>query len=187
MSSKSEINYLTPIGKVNSYIDCNGQLEITSALERFAPILPSHMKIEESRIFKWNIKAIENYASFKAICKLEPNCNIDGGHESGQYLEAYGWQNREYILSLGTDDSEYLNFSATKGVIPKRFATNNILESFNWVKYVDNGLIVEVPALLQHEHIELYFAIAWKHKDSDEDDISTWYTIGLALDYIHLN
>lgn len=179
-SKKADLTYSTPLGELTGYIDYSGPLEILAELEVSAPVLPAHMKVSECRIFKWKLKATEDRSSFKAVCKFKPTTKVDGGPESGEYLDAQGWASEKHILSLGTDDSEYLNFRANKNIIPKRFATNNP-DGLSWVNYIDNGLEIEVPNLLKNEHIELRFSVAWKNKDPTKEDISTWYAVDLAL------
>lgn len=177
---RAELIYQTPLGEISGYLDYSGPLESLAEVEVSAPILPAHLKISECRIFKWKIKATEDRSSFKAICKFEPNCKVDGGPESGEHLDAQGWESEKHILSLGTDDGEYLNFRAEKNILPKRFATQNP-DGLSWVNYVDNGLEIEVPDLLKNEYIELRFSIAWKEKEQNENDVSTWFAVDLAL------
>ncbi|MFN3228325.1 MAG: hypothetical protein ACK41P_00555 [Asticcacaulis sp.] len=145
-----------------------------------APVLPVQIKISECRVFIWNIKAKGDQVRFKAICKFEPNCKVKGGPESGQNLDAQCWENENFILSLGTDDGDCLNYRAYKSLIPKRFATQS-LKGLSWVNYIDNGLEIEVPNLLKNEYIELRFSIAWKEKEQNEDDIDTWLAAYFAL------
>lgn len=177
---KAELIYQTPLGEISGHLDYSGPLEFLVDAEVFEFIPSSNLKISECRVFKWKIKATEDHSGFKAICIFEPNCKVDGGPESGENLDAQGWESEKHILSLGTDDSEYLNFRAHKNILPKRFATHNP-DGLSWVNYVDYGLEIEVPNLRKNEYIELRFSIAWKEKEQNEDDISTWLAVDFAL------
>ncbi len=181
MNKKAELTYTTPLGEIRGYLNCDAPLIVKAELEVSTPTLPAQMEISECRVFKWKIEALEDCSELKAICQFEPNTQVVGGPESGQWLDAQGWKNENYILSLGTDDGEYLNSKAAKNIIPKRFTTNNP-DGLRWVNYTDKGLEIEVPGLLKGEHIELRFSVAWKDNNSEEDDVSTWYAIDLALD-----
>ena len=179
-SKRSELEYQTPLGTVRGYIFNGGSLETLAELEVCHPELPPTMEIAECRIFKWHIKATEDCASFKIVCELDATSKIDGGPNSGEWLDAQTWESESHVLSIGTDDGDYLNFRAGKNLIPKRFMTTHP-DGLLWTNYTDNGIEIEIPILLKGETIEARFSASWKQKGADKDDCATWYAIDLAI------
>jgi hypothetical protein len=179
-SKEAELIYSTPIGHFKGHLEFSGPPKILVEAEVTLPILQANIKISECRIFNWKIKATEDCCSFKVTCKFEPNCKVVGGPESGEHLYALSWESEKHIASLGTDDGEYLNLRAITNIIPKRFATDNP-EMLSWMSYSDAGLEIKIPDLLENESIEVRFSIAWKEKELNKSDVSTWLAVGLAL------
>ena len=180
ITRKSKITYDTPLGIVTSYINNENSLDISPSLEMCTLVLPAHMKISECRIMTWKITAKEDCSNLIAVCEFKPNTEVEGSPDSGQWLEAQTWESENYVLSVGTDDCEFLNFRADQNIIPKRFFTNHI-NGLGWIECTDTGLKIKVPDLLKGETIELRFSIAWKGRESDNDIISTWNAVEIAL------
>jgi hypothetical protein len=125
------------------------------------------------------MKATKDCGTFTVICELDAISTVDGGPESGEWLEAQTWKSDSYILSLGTDDGVCLNSRADKNIIPRRFVTSSP-DGLQWVSYTRNGLALEIPSLLSGETLEVRFSASWKNAPA-ASDLSTWFAVDLAI------
>lgn len=148
------------------------------------PALPEGMEVNETVLVSLEILANKKCASFNIVCACaDKDFLVEGGIESGQYLDAITWEDCENILTLATRDSEHLAECAYSGkIVPKRF-TEKVSDdgTLSWVNYLENGLSINVPDLEENEILMLNFSLSWLDKSKAYNEISTWYATDIAL------
>lgn len=140
----------------------------------YTPVLPPHMHVEGCKAVVWRLRASQATAQVVLSCELSAlPLGADGGPDSGEGLEAYTWFCDGKVLSLGTEDGEFLARRASKGyLLPPRLVPDLVQA----VRYSDTGLHVAVPALEAGEQVEIHFVVAWATA-GDPDACDTWFAV----------
>ncbi|MCB1840046.1 MAG: hypothetical protein KDI61_07280 [Alphaproteobacteria bacterium] len=181
MPNTAEISIPTPLGTLRGYTLEHPNLKVSLSTQNHNPILPTGMSISQCKLLMWSIRAIRNCNKIKSVCKLEPAHGISEDPDTGEHVDCLTFETKKHILSLATDDGEYLNFRAKKKILPDRFVTLHPDGLYSWVNYIKNGLEIVVPELHASECVELRFSVAWKEKGKTKDDMSTWFGADSAL------
>ncbi len=91
------------------------------------------------------------------------------GPETGEALDAQGWDNGTHIVLVGTEDEEFLI---------ARLSPSIALGEGNYnVEYNDNGLAICFAQVPAHSSLVLHFVIAW-NRSPEPSDCSCWYAVG---------
>ena len=103
----------------------------------------------------------------------------DGGGNSGEYFDAMTYEGDDYVATIATRDGDWLAQSATSGgFVPERFGGQvDEFYMLPWVKYRNDGLVVDVPALARGEKVTVFLSVAWsdRERDGQDGDSSTWF------------
>jgi hypothetical protein len=174
-------------GKLLSYEhpDFIAELVISKPVIR----LPEHMNIDRAFGAVWRLKSFFDNLSCEFHTVLNPKLSIDieGGVDSGEGLEGITWNNKEFQLSLGTQDGLTLvHRSKINDIMPNCFDAEDEVSQHNIVKNIKNGFNVPIPKMMKDELCQIHFVIAWT-KYKDEEDCSTWFAVDQDSKKILLN
>lgn len=147
------------------------------------PKLPLGMHVDKCIAFLCKFKNKAKKMSLKFRCCLFLNEeNLTGEPESGEGLIAQSWEDDNFRLSIGTEDEEYLLSRAKySNGLPSRFAAENLLVP-ELIKYLEDGIEVELPSFQLNEEGQVQFVISWVKKN--QYSLSTWFAVDLSPDEI---
>ena len=160
-----------------------GDFEIETSLKETYPQLIDEMKVSHTYLLDIKIKAQESLKSFRVICVCIDSSKFKkGGPSSGEWFDAQTWNNKTHMITLGTQDGDYLASCAEDGKqIPCRFREHiNELGCLDWIEYLKYGISINVPNLKEKEFVSFKFSLSWKSGSDDEDD-STWFAASYSL------
>jgi len=95
-----------------------------------------------------------------------------GGADMGQYFDAMTYASDTHVATIATRDGAWLADAAKEGEhIPRRFTPKQESEFYMlpWVKYRQEGLVVEVPPLKARERATVFLALAWAERQDGEE------------------
>lgn len=147
------------------------------------------MNVAGSTVGVWRLRSEKRCAAPNLTCRLssvpEP---IDGGPDSGQYLDATTWDSADARWSIGTQDADALyERSIADDRLPAEWAKTfrRFVEPTSPAKaeypvtYLRGGLQIRLPDLPAHTTVEVHQAAAWRETLSP-DDVSTWWAVDLG-------
>ncbi len=147
------------------------------------PLIPAHMQVDHCAAFLVRFKCLEKIQPQFSCYLTFKNLPIEEEPESGQYLVAESFQDREYRLTIGTEDEESLLSRAKnqKG-LPSRFVKEELL-SYEMFDYLKNGIKVSLPLFQKGEEGQLQFVISWA-KVKGNDLSSTFFAVDISPDIL---
>lgn len=100
----------------------------------------------------------------------------DYGADTGENLEAVEYENEQYRLHIGIQDTPLIMGKRNQSdMISKSLDLDSDSEKYNFVLHSDQSIEVTVTQIDSHEICQVHFLIAWKRKI--EEDISTWLAV----------
>jgi hypothetical protein len=145
----------------------------------FDPKLPLVKKVDECFCGVWRIRA-KNDISIQFSCYLEEEhySEFEAYPETGEGLFALSIEKNGSILSIGTEDEEYLiNRARYENWLPKHFQSELNVDH---LKFLDTGITIEFPKLHQGEKLQAHFIVS----SSNKKDNSTWFAVDQSLSEI---
>lgn len=140
-----------------------------------APVLPPDMAVQGCAAATWRVQAHGHVSGLALSCCwscLPPGA--DGGPDAGEGLDALTWWVDGVVLSVGTEDGEYLARTARRGLsMPVRLMPECHIAT---VHYQDNGLVVPFAALEAAEVVQVHFIVAWAALE-DPKRCDTWFAV----------
>ncbi len=144
----------------------------------FDPKIPINMSVDACFAGIWRIKNLS-----KNLDLTFNTCLIDNREESpdsGEGFISQLFENNNVILSIGTEDDEYLNNRAKKNNwMPFRLNKSMQAET---VDIVPGGVQTVLPSLESDECIQIQSIVAWAKKSHPE--ASTWFAVDQKPDFI---
>lgn len=134
--------------------------------------------LTDCQVFTWRVLAHQDIFSLSFWSRLLMNKPLEGGADSGEYLEAQTWNDEKNRISLGTHDSAYLYQRAEKNDrLPNRFLEfGDQWNALNFVSMLPDGLKVTLPNVKAGDEIQMHFVAAWS--PFDEKNCHTWLAVG---------
>ncbi len=102
--------------------------------------------------------------SFKA--SLRPTPLVRGGPATGEGLEALEWTNNDYVMLVGTEDTDYLQ---------ARLNTTIALPD-NPFTYSNDSLSILIGEIQPNRSLSLHFIVAW-NKLPESVESSCWFAV----------
>jgi len=100
--------------------------------------------------------------------------DASGGPNSGEGLDAITWRTGAGVLSLGTEDGEFLRSRALLGDnMPPAMAGELDIST---VEYLPNGLRIPLRNVPSRSVVQVHFLLAWADKCIEESP-STWFAV----------
>ncbi|WP_110933549.1 hypothetical protein [Paenibacillus bouchesdurhonensis] len=130
------------------------------------------------------------YQEVNIDCYFEPVIKItESSIESGECIDIKSWYCCNLKLSIGTEDQEMLFTRAAYELeMPRRYKSFFKEQRFdnciiiNTPEYLDHGIRVSFPDIMEVEKVKFTFGIAWlEMKDADTEDIYTWFAADPSL------
>jgi hypothetical protein len=140
------------------------------------PHLPPGMKVDFCVAAIWRIGAKVHLANLRFWCeRIQSEGEEDGGPSSGEGLDAIDWQVGDLVLSVGTEDGEYLGRRAAHADgMPSRLVGEL---HYGTVEYEPNSLTVPLSGADKLEVIEIQFIVAWAPGLASGEFVSTWFAV----------
>lgn len=138
----------------------------------FSPKIPPGMSVLACYGVILQIDAANtlNDLRFKAL--LEPNSIVCSGATTGEGIEAQDWNNRNYVMLVGTEDLEYLRARVKHCIVfPDAPFT-----------YSNESLSIHIMEIPSGESLSLHFVVAW-NKFPEIVESSCWF----AVDQSHIS
>ncbi|WP_313637832.1 hypothetical protein [Paenibacillus sp.] len=134
--------------------------------------IPETMKIENSRGILIRLFCKTDNMTLSFLTYWSKREWEDGGSDTGQFLQASTWNKGSMRLSIGTEDSEYLEQRMMNNwLMPIRKS-----DSYNLTGSNEDGLEIDLPNIRANELCQFHVFIAWG-SSSDRYDASTWYAV----------
>ena len=140
----------TPIGQLKFYTTSVGgvteQLNISQC--QIEPSLPDGMNVDRCIVVLLQFWVEQPVQEFNFYCGWKTLKTV--GHScSGEALEAWEWESDNYLVTIGTEDTEYLS-SRIPNSSPDSFITMQA-----------NKIRICLKELLHNKSYSLHYAIAW--------------------------
>jgi hypothetical protein len=160
----------TPIGLLKFYTTSIGgvteQLNISQC--QIEPSLPDGMNVNCCIVVLLQFWVAKPVQEFSFYCVWETLKTIGHGN-SGEALDAWEWENDNYLVTIGTEDAESLN-SRTPNSSPD-----------NYISMRENKIRICLKELQHNKLYSLHYAISWNTLPESPAD-SCWF----AVDIPHL-
>ncbi|CAN7470738.1 hypothetical protein [Acidovorax sp. LjRoot117] len=113
-------------------------------------------------------------------CSWADDVPLCTGPETGEWLEAQGWEGLGYKIIVGTEDYD---------CFAKRLGPEiAISASQHSVLYSERGIRIQVGPLAGGVELSLHFVVSW-NRSPDPADCSCWYAVGIShptvLSHVH--
>lgn len=105
--------------------------------------------------------------------KWQEGCSwTDGGPHSGEGLDAQTYDDGETVVTIGTEDSQYIGCRAENN----DWMRTNLkpADPHNFATYLDNGLKISCHGLETDDHCQFQYIIAW---GLESDDVCHWLAV----------
>lgn len=144
--------------------------------------LPDGMSVADCWAGMWRARALRPLASCVFSSEWVSGAGSpNGGPAGGQGLDALAWDDGHRIISMGTEDGEWLARRAHRGQnLPSHWAAQ--LDRFDFVEHTEGGLRIPFPALQPDELCQAHFVIAWAPLADEGAD--TWYAVDRLPEHI---
>lgn len=174
----SSTSVVTPIGEFtfsaySDHIISEGPATVILANMPFSPILPTHMSVMNCRAIILKIKSEIKIDNIIFDCLYKGSDLSISGSSSGEGLECFEIENNNYIVSVGTEDIEYLN---------KRYNNLDINKNDNPVNVTKDGISIRLYDIPVNSNVSLHYLISWNILPEMVKG-STWF----ASDQYHEN
>lgn len=142
------------------------------------PCLPPGRSVEQCWGCVLRVWAKIDHVNLTFCCRWADEVSqLDGGGNSGEYLEAQTWDDGVTEISLGTSDEEGL-FCRAGRELPSSWSQSPHAADMSglYVHGIDNrGLRIAPPPLMKDESCELYFKVAWCKYS--EENANSWFAV----------
>ena len=149
------------------------EIEVVTGL--INPDIPSHMRIGGCRAALWRVRAHGSLHLVRFSCWWPDAPTLaDGAPDTGEGLDAYTWWMGDSVLSVGTEDGEFLAHRASaNNHVPSRLGPELSLST---VQYSQSRMDVPFSTLERGELLQVQFVAAWEESSSPES-ASTWFAV----------
>ena len=170
--TKTEIQ--TPLGPLQfrARAGDNADLGETAQLFVLNPLLrlPEGMTVERATAVILEVRPNRRWAPFVFEC-LWLTSPGEWGPNSGQYLDAWSWENTEHVVTIGTEDLEAVCSRLPQLALS---AEEYPIQSF------DNGVRITIPVVEAGQKFSLHFVVAYNSlPQPDPFDCSTWFAVDI--------
>lgn len=135
-------------------------------------------KMEDGFGWIFRIEKISDIIETKNIetyCLIDNYENVEFDSSCGENLDAIEVRNVDWILNIGTEDGEIMNFRAEKeDWFPKRLKEKvSFYKSITEMK--ENGFRTKIPNLESGEKIHIQYLIAYNKKENN--NVNSWIAV----------
>ena len=157
-------------------------IEASLTVGEISPRIPPGMTVAGCVAAVWRVRALQHLRALSFGCSCpELPANADGGPTSGEGLDALTWKVPGWVVSIGTEDGEYLSGRATRGDgMPTALAGQL---SMNSVVYAANGMRLPLTSVRADDVVQVQFLVAWAARPETEDEdrdsrvVSPWFAV----------
>lgn len=165
----------------------NGQSEIYKTIDYQIEIIQFKIRVPlynggtltDSNGWIWRINRLkDNSERIQLDCLLKDTVeNVDFDVATGEHLDAIEASNNDWILHIGTEDGEILNFRADENDwFPNRLQNKvDFYQSITDMKR--NGFITKIPDLRTDEKIHIQYICAYDKRGSNPENVNTWLAV----------
>jgi hypothetical protein len=141
----------------------------------FRPSVPKHLegRVTDSWAGIWRVKTLNKIRTCSFSCKwTEHHTWTHGGADSGEGLDAQTYEDGKAVVTIGTEDSQYIVNRAEKndwmsyGLKPS--------DPHNFAHYAADGLTILLRDLESNDCCQFQFVVAWSNAS---DDIGPWLAV----------
>ena len=146
------------------------------------PRIPTKMSISGCTAALWRVTAHVRLSALRFHCEWpDPPAGVRGTPNPGEALDAFTWRVGNSVVTVGTEDGEFLSSRARQGAgVPVGLADELSLST---VKYTATGMVVPLSHLEPQETVEVHFLVAWSEGHTDESP-STWFAVEQDHKYV---
>ncbi len=121
----------------------------------------------------WRIKALCPIDACYFSCRWQEGYSwTHGGPDSGEGLDAQTYDDGETVVTIGTEDSQYVGNRAENGDwMPIRLKPS---DPHNFAVYLPDGLRICCSGLETDDRCQFQYIIAWAQKN---DDVGHWLAV----------
>jgi hypothetical protein len=149
---------------------------VQTALGKYTPQLPQGLHVDGSLAAVLCVQTLAPLPWFLFECGwADPMAGVDGGPTSGEGLEALTWQTNNAVISLGTEDSEFLRGRARRGQSISRGLAEKL--GPNTVRYSASGLQIKLIVIPNAYAFQVHFLLAWNFCEDAENNLGTWFAV----------
>ncbi|OMF15257.1 hypothetical protein BK131_10240 [Paenibacillus amylolyticus] len=173
----------TRLLKNDSYIILYETRDITAELlvTKPEPNLPDGATIDDCRSLMWRCQAKKSLEQILFTLKWEIPFNwTQSAPDSGENLDAISFYDDSYVLTVGTEDGETLVRRAKQNHWMAKSIAD--LEAFHLIRYLEDGLQVEIPRIQVGEQLQIHFNVAWG--ESTDYNVGPWFAVDMLPEQI---
>ncbi len=135
--------------------------------------------LTDSQGWIWRItKQRADLESIQLNCNLiDFDSNTDFDTATGEHLDAIEASNSDWILHIGTEDGEVMNWRAKENDwFPDRLQDKvNFYQSITEME--KNGFKTKIPDLKLNERLHIQYICAYDSKSDDKNKVNTWLAV----------
>lgn len=167
----------TPLGTLSCHVESVNtdpscwELAPSISTAPFEPKLPPGMSVLGCEMVLLQCTADDHCSGLTWECRWVGEAPVCSGRETGEGLDALGWEDRGHKVMVGTEDFDFLEQRLRPGVA--------ISASPYPVIYSEKGIKVCIGPMAKGAELSLHFALAWSLA-LDPDDCSCWYAVGIS-------
>jgi hypothetical protein len=167
--SQSELVIKTTFGELFFGVTSkNGDLSNARIVSvNLEPMLPEGMQVIESIAILLRVNSSTEIQNLNFICTWN-NTIEEGGSCSGEGLDAWEWWKDNHLLSIGTEDEEWLG---------SRLGTKYLSQSP--VMMGNNGFEIHIEKYPKDKELSLHYIVSSNHFP-EKKDCSCWYSVDVA-------
>ena len=139
---------------------------------QIAPNLPSEMSVAGCVGVVLACHAITPVQNLRFECVWETPPPFCTGSDTGEGLDAHGWENKTHLLLIGTEDQDLLNARLPKAVLLSSDRSKYPIE------LTEGGLAICVEFIPAACNLSLHFLIAWNSRP-ESVECSCWYAVDI--------
>jgi len=158
----------TPLGKLSFDVTTNsGDLSrLKYKTCEVIPVLPDEMKVEKCIVIIMSCLTLAPFKNLSFHCKWLV-LKEKGYACSGEGLDAWEWDNGNYTVTIGTEDSELLESRISiKGLNNKNYS----------ITMSDNNVSINLEEFPENTELTLHYIVAWNPEPEPVSD-SCWFAV----------
>ncbi|WP_306548518.1 hypothetical protein [Desulfobulbus sp.] len=143
-------------------------------IRRLEPGIPKGMNVEKCMTILLHCLPTKALNNFTFPCVWD-NLQAVNQRNSGEALDAWGWESNGILVMIGTEDSDCLN---------SRLNPNNEYSTVNYsVRMINNIIIIQIDNFEEDKVLSLHYVIAWNSLP-ELSDCSCWYAVDVPHEKI---
>jgi hypothetical protein len=162
------VHIQTPLGNLEFLVESADIPTIGACIHAasFQPEIPPGMSVLACYGVVLQVDAPNTVSDLKFKAVLKPNSKINSGAATGEGLEAQDWNNKNWVMLVGTEDLEYLKARLHPSIVFPDFPFTYSAES----------LSIHIAKIPAGESVSLHFIVAWNELPETVEP-SCWFAV----------